>query len=711
MSNMKIVDLAPVLLLYSTLVAPAQSDSELLPYVFEPLPVGSIKPRGWLHDTLRAMGDGLPGNMAEFYVYVSNSTWVGRGYQYTPIAEGASYWFNYIVPLAYGLDDERLKGQVKWFVDYVVDHIPEDGWVGPPLPDGGHDLWGRFPFMLGLTQLLEADPSYVSRVLPVMFRFQEIMNGMLHDNNRGYSGWGAARGHDMMMTTQWLLEHHPEGQKQLLVDNLWMLKAGAFDWSQFFSKAMFPKGNLDMLPDAGIPFEFVHVVNLGQALKWSGVVRRFTHDDTLIQTAWDSVNWTFTYHGSAASAIVGDERIAGTSPSRGAELCGVVETMHSLSYLFKTIGNKAFADRCEATAFNSLTVMTTADHWAHQYVSLTNLPFSHRLPETPFWNVNDVGVTYGLEPHFAELTRSKPCCTTNHPQGFPKFVSNMFVKVGRSGLGHALLGPGSVTATLFRDNTVTIDCETTYPFGSTLFYTINAKKTMYFLLRVPEWALPSSFIREGTSPPSLLTPNKKTGMHLLKIAPGRTLLTYTLHSALRIESRPRDTVAVHLGPLLYALEIQALVSSQPARAWNDNRHKLPDSHLVPQVLDYAMHNASAWAVAIDPSTITIVRGDEQLPLPNPVWTPGGPPGWMEVVGCEIEWGIERGVPAEPPLKGQRRCTAPPRKWRLVPYGSAKIHIAEFPTVELGAESVSEDTEYVGLKEGPQVPLREEKYDL
>jgi hypothetical protein len=59
------------------------------------------------------------------------------------------------------------------------------------------------------------------------------------------------------------------------------------------------------------------------------------------------------------------------NPARS-ELCGVVEAMFSLSYLYKAIGDRNFADRCELTAFNALPVMVTPDWWSHQYVAQTN---------------------------------------------------------------------------------------------------------------------------------------------------------------------------------------------------------------------------------------------------------------------------------------------------------------------------------------------------
>ena len=122
----------------------------VLPYAFEPLPLGSIKPLGWLREQLGLMANGLPGHEADFYRYVKDSVWTGGSQDYSGLHEAAAYWFNYIVPLAYGLDDIRLKNQVRRFVDRVLDDQAEDGWIGPERTPATRALWARFPVMLGL---------------------------------------------------------------------------------------------------------------------------------------------------------------------------------------------------------------------------------------------------------------------------------------------------------------------------------------------------------------------------------------------------------------------------------------------------------------------------------------------------------------------------------------------------------------------------------
>lgn len=80
--------------------------------LYTPLLLGSIKPLGWFKDQLKLEADGLSGNMFDFYRFVNDSRWIGGQTEYSALDEASPYWFNAIVPLAFGLGDERLIGQV-----------------------------------------------------------------------------------------------------------------------------------------------------------------------------------------------------------------------------------------------------------------------------------------------------------------------------------------------------------------------------------------------------------------------------------------------------------------------------------------------------------------------------------------------------------------------------------------------------------------------
>jgi hypothetical protein len=688
----------------------------VLPLVFEPLPLGSIKPLGWMKDQLHLMADGLPGHLFDFYRLVKDAPWMGGNQEYSPLNEAFPYFFNGLVPLAYALDDERLKTQVLTAADYIIGHQHEDGWIGPECERdlSKRNFWGRYPLFLGLIQLIEVDSGRANTaIIPALHRFVELMHSMLSSSHKGYvwtpgdqfdEQWGRSRAADMIIALQWLYEKHPGNYSIQIHDCMVHLYEQAYDWSYWFSEDIFISDDLDLWPVelTNSLFPYIHGVNAGQGLKYGGVMRRLTHDDDLLIPTRNGVNWTFTYHGTPSGGIIGDEREAGLSPTRGVELCSVVETMFSLTYLQQSLGDRNFADRAELAAFNALPAMVRPHWWAHQYVAQTNQPISHPLPgKTPFWNVGPHGQVFGTEPNY-------PCCTVDFPQGYPKFLSASFVRSGDNGIAHALLIPGRVQTTTKDGTDVDITAETNYPFSQLLTYRIFAYGAFDFSFRVPGWTDFNTTRLRVNNRPSTIAPDDATGMHTVSLYPGVSTVEVELGASIRVEPRANDTIAIYHGALLYAVHVyHTATPKRPGR--------YPGTRAPEQASDWEMLPTSPWNLAIDPSTLSFFGFDNRDVdggLDGVIWNEDAPPVMISALACEIEWGLRDGYAPDPPGRlvevqgegggheGQKPIDGPDgKKYRngrkcigrafmvgLRPYGSAKLHMAELPTVDLNEGS-------------------------
>lgn len=593
----------------------------LIPYVFKPLPLGSIRPLGWLQGELRALASGLAGHELDFYPYVNDSTWTGGLSEYSHLNEGLPYWFNGLVPLAYSLDDTRLKAQVHAVADHVLSQAESssDGWIGPEPATGERNFWGRMPFLLGAMQLAQADDAWEERIYAALWRYFGLVNTMLNDGGKGYTycglgindcSWGQARVHDMIITMQWLLEtdagHVNDTETDLLWESMDMLHSlSQYKWEDWYREGTYMKVVGDPTP-SNPSFPFLHGVNVGQGAyirsaclcnRWSdhssallglkspAVLRRLTGNDSYLITASNAVNWTFEFHGSPSGTILADEIERDLAPWMGSELCTAVETGYSLAYLYQALGRNEFADHAELVIFNAQAVMLTEDAWGHQYMDQPNGPWALNLAAdaSVFTTSDGAATVFGLEPEY-------PCCTVNHPQGYPKFLANSWNRAD-TGLVHALLGPSTVSATVGGKDVI-ITCATDYPFSNILTYTITSESDIDLFLRLPSWANGSaSSVSLNGAVQSAVSADPDTRLHKVSVQSGSSEVVYTLDMPLRVETRSTGAVSVYVGNLLYALDVGSNMSSSlPHRYFDPLGAPTDEFSQYPQARDYYLNN-------------------------------------------------------------------------------------------------------------------------
>ena len=80
----------------------------LQPYAYQPLPVGSVTPKGWLLKQLTLQAEGLSGHLAQFWPDVQQSVWIG-GNADGGLHERTPYWLNGVVPLAFLLKNAGVE--------------------------------------------------------------------------------------------------------------------------------------------------------------------------------------------------------------------------------------------------------------------------------------------------------------------------------------------------------------------------------------------------------------------------------------------------------------------------------------------------------------------------------------------------------------------------------------------------------------------------
>ncbi|KAF8075777.1 hypothetical protein FPV67DRAFT_381902 [Lyophyllum atratum] len=642
----------------STFLLATLVSGQLAPKKYVPLPLGSTLPSGWLSSQLKLQTNGLAGHEHEFYNYVSQTTWLGGNALYSDLEEAGSYWFNGIVGTGVVGSSDTLKTKSKSFLDYVVGKQDSTGWLGPEVgTTKPRYLWGRYPFLLGAIQMVEANPNITDQVVPALHKFVALANTMII-NNQGLEVWTRARWFEFGITLQWLYDFQPNGKEALLLDTMQRLKATGFEWDKIFSEQYFPKTPVEGIAN---PFneELVwHGVNIAQGLKASAVAYRFTHNQSDLDAASSGWDRLFQYHGRPSGIFGADEFLAGLEAARGAELCMVVELMFSGSYLFQVIGDLKFADRVERVAYNALPATLTANMWSRQYLQQQNQIAAKNMNPNPFPRDGPYSNVFGLEPNY-------PCCTVNFPQGWAKFVSNAFLATpdGRS-LVHLYLGPFSVKMTLMGGNNVAVAVDTAYPFSDTLTTTITADKAFTYYVRIPGWVVGGTIAVGGSAKKNV---DAVGALQAVQIPAGKTTFVLELPAKITTESRPHGSVAVHRGPFTYAFDIARKQTVLSTNSGNAN------------AVDLQYDATESWQYAIDPSTLRFNNKGVSGSLPSPIFDYGLSPLSITAKACLITW----------PTAGDTFAAAPPenpvclvqnqKNITLWPYGATRLRIGEFPT--------------------------------
>jgi hypothetical protein len=228
----------------------------------------------------------------------------------------------------------------------------------------------------------------------------------------------------------------------------------------------------------------------------------------------------------------------------------------------------------------------------------------------------------------------------------------------------------STVQTQINGASVSITCDTSYPSANILSYTTTSTGPFTLSIRIPSWASSNSTIFFDSSPShgKPLTTDTDS-IFSTPIHEGVTSLTINLSSSIRVVSKPNNTVAIYYGALLYALSTPYTITSTAPLNWTD-RTPLPNTTTDPRSMDHTItpDDPGFWSTAIDPSQLAFHSSGEEGEV------------WINAVASKIEWAVVGDTPDLPPSLPV--VVGDPFVVQLVPYGKAKLHMAELPAITL-----------------------------
>lgn len=634
------------------------STYRLQPPAFRPLSPGEVRPTGWLQRQLRIQADGLSGHLDQFWPDVRDSQWFGGSAE---AWERAPYWLDGVIPLAYALPEETLMDRVTGYLDHIVEHQHDDGWLGPRemIAASGqaiqprYDLWGQ---ILATKVLLQAyDATGDDRYRDALMRALQCIDQ--HIDRAPLFNWGQFRWFETLLSIAQLYE---ETGARWLIDLATKLRAQGFDWRSFFeapggwpAAAPTPKGRWNYMS---------HVVNNAMAVKAGALAWRFSGDHGDLDAPFTMIESLAKHHGMATGMFTGDECLAGRQPTHGSELCAVVEYAYSLEVLASIVADPMLGDHLERLIFNALPATFSPDMWSHQYDQQANQVLCSVL-KGRIWNTNGPAANiFGVDPNYG-------CCTANLSQGWPKFATHLWMKpTTGEGLAAIAYAPSTVT-TRFGGIPVTVALETDYPFREDLRFTITAEQPAKgaLWLRIPTWAHGAT-LRQPDGAES--HPQPGTYARVNRVWQGSESVHLHLPAEPELWRGYREAVAVRRGPLVFALKI--------GEDWRRINVDAPYREL-PHA-DWEVYPTTPWAYGLDIGQATI-RDDiafARHPVRDLPFSPEGAPVTASVRGRKIPgWDLENGAAADVP-QSPLAGAEPLETLTLIPYGCTNLRITEFP---------------------------------
>jgi len=636
------------------------------------LPLGAIKPEGWLKCQLDAQAGGLTGNVDDFWPDLINSSWrKGNGEAW----ERGPYFLDGLVPLAYLLDDERLIQKVKTWIEPVIASSSDTGWYGPAK---NKDRWPLAVANKVLMQYYEAtSDTRAIEVLKNYFRYLLATPPDWPDKD-----WRGVRAMENAVTGYWL---YRQTKEPWILDVINSIQDNSSDWTSYYEE--FPWDSAASAQKK-IPLNWgadgltAHVVNNAMAIKYPGLWYQQSGDERFKNAVFDGILKYDLNHGQAGGRFSGDEHLSGKSPDRGTELCAVVEYMFSLEELYAIFGDNSLADRLELLAFNALPGTTTPDMWAHQYDQQSNQVVVNG--DKRAWSTNgNYSNIYGLMPNFA-------CCLANMHQGWPKFTQSLWMATNDNGLIAVAYAPSKVNAKVGKGKEVTIHEETDYPFNGLVRFRISSEKPVNFsfYLRIPGWAEKV----EITYKEKTMTAEGGSTVRLYARWDPGDVVTLELPMDIRVEKRYNNSLSVLRGPLYFALRIDKEYKSIKINY---------DNFGYKGSVDWEIHPKSPWNYGLMLDINNLKRGVEIVqnsPGKYP-FTDKGDMIWSDDSLKYIPWDKDAAVvittrgmkipgwtmkdnsadiPPLSPVKTEGKTEV----IQLVPYGCAKLRITEFPVIDL-----------------------------
>ncbi len=637
--------------------------SPLLPLNFIKLPIGSIKPKGWVLKYLQLQRDGLTGHLGEISAWLdkNNNAWYSGNGEGDHGWEEVPYWLKGYGDLGYILNDDTIITETKKWLDKVFESQEPDGYFGPkrkPDKDGNIDLWPNMIMLWCMQSYYEY--SNDKRVLPFMAKYFKWQS-TLPDDKLLQTYWENSRGGDNLYSIYWLYNY--TGEKWLL-DLANKIHRNTADWTQ--------KNNLPNW----------HNVNVAQSFREPATYYMETKDSSFLNATYNDFYLIRKLYGQMPGGMFGADENARkgyNDPRQAVEICGMVEQMASDEILIGITGNPMWADNCEDVAFNTYPAAVMPDFRGLRYLTAPNMVVSDSKNHSP--GIQNEGPFLMMNPF------SSRCCQHNHSQGWPYYAEHLWMATPDNGIAAIFYNSSEVTAKVGKGNTVTLKQTTHYPFDEHIKFEVHTASVTRFplYLRIPSWCENASIMINGKN--VRVDATKSSYARLENNWKNGDVIELTLPMQLKLRkwTSNKSSVSLNYGPLTFSLKIKEdykLMDSKASAIGDSKWQANADQTKWPA---YEIYPASKWNYGLDLNSkpladqFNIIR--KPWPSNNFPFTQDAVPIIIEAKGSEIpNWQLDQYELCSVLPQSPVSVTTKKETIKLIPMGAARLRISAFPVI-------------------------------
>ncbi len=545
------------------------------------LPLGAIKPQGWLLDEMQRMNN-LQKRLGFLSGLVKNGEWCGD--------ENLPRFLRGITLLAYALDDKNLKERVDGFVTPILTSANEGGDFGDK---DNRSLTPKIEAIKALLTYYEATGServlaFLKKYFKNQFNTYSVSGSWFDSRARLLEEIEALEAVYRATDLEWLQDL---GEKMREETNDWIRLASRFEYKKPYHKYI-SQSTLKRIKKTVLTYDCVNNtakqrkqytrefaqkqwdksshriavevngVNLAKAVKYPATYGRFVGDDTLKNLSLKLISSIEKYHGTPLGAFACDPYLAGKDGVRGVDVQAGVEYLESLIKVVEETGDFHAMDLIERITYNLVAGACFDDCMAVQDTVLINQVEASMGRKLPYSDCDNAFYTRKLSKGAISVLSAFPlylhtaCMVRENELNFLTYTPcTMDISVG--------------------GGTLTLSERTAYPFRNSVVFKVeqaSGEQELKINFRVPKGTT-MQLISGGQV---VASGNKEISVKCV-LKTGSTFML-KMSIPLAVEENSDGSRSLFKGNLLMALKLPAditqnptdrrILSAKSAKKWN-----------------------------------------------------------------------------------------------------------------------------------------------